>query len=177
MQKLIVLISVLWSLIFAGTIGVAQTTSTKPSSVHKDWSVHEGEDPVECWAVSAPIEIVNTRNGRNVEVKRGKIQLMVFYRPGEKVAGQVVFTGGYPFSDSAPLSLNVDGKKFNLPFIDNIWAWSASSEDDTKIIKAMKLGAKAKIIGKSTRGTTTKDTFSLNGFTAAIQDAKKRCSG
>jgi hypothetical protein len=78
MQKLIVLISVLWSLIFAGTIGVAQTTSTKPSSVHKDWSVHQGKDPLECWAVSAPIEIVNTRNGRNVEVKRGKIQLMVF---------------------------------------------------------------------------------------------------
>jgi L-asparaginase II len=28
---------------------------------------------------------------------------------------------------------------------------------------------------ESTRGTKTKDTFSLRGFTAALKDAKKRC--
>jgi hypothetical protein len=176
MQKLIVLTSVLWSLMFWGTMGWAQSTSTNIVSAKDDWSVHEGKDPVECWAVSAPIKIVNTKNNRKVSVKRGEIQLIVFYRPGEEVAGQVVFNGGYPFSNSAPLSLRVDEKNYTLPYIEKTWAWAASSADDSKIISAMKLGAKAKITGKSTRGTTTEDTFSLKGFTAAIAEAKKRCS-
>ena len=176
MQKLIVLTIVLWKAIFAGTTSWAQDTSTNSVSTFKDWTVHVEKNPTECWAVSAPTKILNTRSGRKVAVKRGEIQLIVFYRPGEEVSGQIVFTGGYPFSDSAPLSLNVDGKKFELPLVDKIWAWAASREDDIKIIKAMKRGAKAEITGKSTRGTTTVDTFSLSGFTAAIEDANKRCN-
>ena len=37
------------------------------------------------------------------------------------------------------------------------------------------LGADAVITGVSTRGTTTTDTFSLRGFTAAINEARKLC--
>tara|TARA_B100001093_G_scaffold402407_1_gene390197 strand:- start:1208 stop:1741 length:534 start_codon:yes stop_codon:yes gene_type:complete len=177
MHKRIVLSSVLWSLIFAGTIGGAQSTSTNKVAEKTDWAVFVDKDPNECWVVAQPKETVNKLNGRVVAAKRGDILLFVFYRPGEKLTGQVAFTGGYPFSKSAPLSLEVDGKKYLLPTIDKKWAWAASSVDDSKIINAMKLGAKAKITGKSTRGKTTIDTFSLNGFTAAIQDAKKRCSG
>jgi hypothetical protein len=32
------------------------------------------------------------------------------------------------------------------------------------------------ISAQSARGTLTKDTFSLLGFTAAVEDAEKRCS-
>jgi hypothetical protein len=41
----------------------------------------------------------------------------------------------------------------------------------------MKRGADATLVGKSSRGTQTKDTFSLLGFTAAVEDAEKRCGG
>ena len=41
----------------------------------------------------------------------------------------------------------------------------------------MKIGVKAVITGISKRGTQTKDTISLIGFTAALQDAEKRCPG
>jgi invasion protein IalB len=177
MHKLLVLISVLWSLLFAGTIGWAQSTSTNKVAEKTDWAVFIDKDPTECWIVAQPKETVNKLNGRIVAAKRGDILLFVFYRPGEKLTGQIAFTGGYPFSKSAPLSLDVDGKKYSLPTIDDKWAWAATSTDDSKIINAMKRGAMAKITGKSTRGKTTIDTFSLKGFTAAIQDAKKRCSG
>jgi hypothetical protein len=33
------------------------------------------------------------------------------------------------------------------------------------------------VTGVSGRGTQTQDTFSLLGFTAAIEDAEKRCAG
>jgi hypothetical protein len=39
----------------------------------------------------------------------------------------------------------------------------------------MKRGAQAVITARSGRGTHTKDTFSLSGFTAALEDAEKRC--
>ena len=46
---------------------------------------------------------------------------------------------------------------------------------DKKMIQAMKRGAKATLTGRSSRGTKTEDTFSLKGFTAAVEDASKRC--
>jgi hypothetical protein len=39
----------------------------------------------------------------------------------------------------------------------------------------MKKGAKAILTANSSRGTKTQDTFSLLGFTAAVEDAEKRC--
>ena len=40
---------------------------------------------------------------------------------------------------------------------------------------AMKRGADAVVTARSTRGTQTKDTFSLIGATAMIENAEKRC--
>ncbi|MEL6597855.1 MAG: invasion associated locus B family protein, partial [Pseudomonadota bacterium] len=44
------------------------------------------------------------------------------------------------------------------------------------LVAAMKRGAEAVVTGRSGRGTTTKDTFSLLGFTAAVEDAEARCT-
>jgi hypothetical protein len=41
----------------------------------------------------------------------------------------------------------------------------------------MKRGATATLTARSSRGTITKDTFSLSGYTAAVDDAAKRCAG
>ena len=68
------------------------------------------------------------------------------------------------------------GNEFEL-FTEGEWAWPASPQDDAKIITAMKRGATAVLTARSARGTITKDTFSLLGFTAAVEDAEKRCSG
>ncbi len=64
-----------------------------------------------------------------------------------------------------------------LAVIALLWAVPATAQDDAKIITAMKRGATAILAGRSGRGTNTKDTFSLLGFTAAVEDAGKRCGG
>ena len=74
------------------------------------------------------------------------------------------------------LALDIGGTKFDL-FSDGEWAWAASPEDDAKIIAAMKSGASAILTARSARGTQTKDTFSLNGFSASVDEAAKRCAG
>ena len=152
----------------------AQATSDNQVAAKTDWSVFEEQNPRECWAVSSPKETVNTKEGRVVAVRRGEILLMTFYRPGADVQGQVAFTGGYPFASGSTVNLNVGGTGFEL-FTEGEWAWPASASDDAKIVAAMKRGANAVLTGRSGRGTQTKDTFSLLGFTAAVEDAEKRC--
>ena len=41
----------------------------------------------------------------------------------------------------------------------------------------MKRGAEATLSARSERGTNTKDSFSLLGFTAALEEAESRCTG
>ncbi|MWD29615.1 hypothetical protein E0K89_019215 [Aquicoccus sp. SCR17] len=154
----------------------AQEESTNRVAAETDWSVFVEDNPTECWGVSSPKETVNTKDGRVVAVRRGDILLFVFYRPGANVSGQVTFTGGYPFADGSTVNVNIGGTEFEL-FTEGEWAWAASPEDDAKIIAAMRRGSDATLTARSSRGTQTKDTFSLMGFTAAIEDAEKRCSG
>ncbi|MEM9575728.1 MAG: invasion associated locus B family protein [Pseudomonadota bacterium] len=169
-------IGVLSTLALTGTVAVAQEVSNNRVAAKTDWSVFVEDNPKECWSVSVPTETVNTRDGRVVAANRGEILLMVFYRPDAGAAGQVAFTGGYPFRDGSQVSVEISGSEFSL-FTDGDWAWPASPADDAKLVAAMKRGANAVVTGVSSRGTTTKDTFSLLGFTAATEDAEKRCAG
>ncbi len=154
----------------------AQEQSTNQVAAKTDWSVFVEDNPTECWGVSTPKETVNSRDGNVVAVNRGQTLLMVFYRPSAGAKGQVAFTGGYPFASGSTVNMNISGNTFEL-FTDGEWAWPANTQDDNRIITAMKRGANAVLTGRSGRGTQTKDTFSLLGFTAAVEDAAKRCGG
>ena len=154
---------------------LAQETSANRVAANTDWSVFVESDPTECWAVSAPKETVNSRDGQVVSVRRGEILLFVFYRPGAGVQGQVTFTGGYPFAGGSTAELNIGGTTYEL-FTEGEWAWPATPEDDARIVAAMKRGSEAVITARSGRGTVTRDTFSLLGFTAGVEEAANRCS-
>ncbi|KNG93806.1 invasion associated locus B family protein [Pseudaestuariivita atlantica] len=154
----------------------AQEVSTNRVAAKTDWSVFEGDNPRECWGVSAPKETVNTRDGRVVAVRRGDILLMVFYRPAAGKDPLVAFTGGYPFKSGSTVNVAVGSNSYEL-ITDGEWAWPATPADDAKLVAAMKRGADAVLTAQSGRGTVTKDTFSLLGFTAAIEEAEKRCQG
>jgi len=163
-------------LAIGGTGALAQEESTNRVAAETDWSVFVEDDPTECWSVSQPKATVNTRDGREVSVRRGDILMFVAFRPGSSVAGEVSFTGGYPFAENSTVSVNIGGTTFEL-FTEGEWAWPASAEDDERITTAMKRGAEAVVTGRSSRGTQTQDTFSLLGFTAAMEEARRRCGG
>ena len=52
---------------------------------------------------------------------------------------------------------------------------SAWTNEDSKIIYAMKKGVELTVIGLSSRGTKTIDTYTLNGFTASFNKLTKDC--
>lgn len=137
-----------------------------------DWSVFAEESPKECWGVSSPKETVNTKDGNPVQVRRGDILLFVTFRPG--ASGEISFAGGYPFAGGSTVKLDVDGTVYDL-ITDGEWAWPGTKDDDAAILSALKKGTTAVLTAKSGKGTQTKDTFSLRGFTAAMEDAAKRC--
>lgn len=161
--------------LLVGGAATAQEQSDNRVSANTDWSLFVEDNPTECWAVSAPKETVNTRDGNTVDVRRGDIRLIVFYRPSEDVNGQVMFTGGYPFADESTVGLQIGETTFQL-FTQGETAWPATAEDDAKVVAAMKRGANAVLTARSARGTQTQDTFSLLGFTAQVEEAANRCA-
>ena len=163
------------AMMFAGAAS-AQNQSENRVAAESDWAVYVEASPRECWAVSAPVETINTRDGSAVDVRRGDIQLIVFYRPSDNIAGQVMFAGGYPFAPGSTVALSIGGTSYEL-FTEGDFAWPASAADDASIIAAMKRGADATAVGRSGRGTQTSDKFSLIGFTAAVDEAGSRCAG
>ncbi|QIE41052.1 invasion associated locus B family protein [Meridianimarinicoccus aquatilis] len=157
----------------SGGVSNAQDTANRVAA-KTDWSIFVEDSPKQCWVVSAPKNTVNTQNGRVVAVRRGDIYMFVSFWPESNQLGEVSFMGGYPFAEGSTVSLSVGDSDFEL-FTDGELAWAASEEEDRRIATALKRGVEAVVSGRSARGTNTKDTFSLMGFTAAYEDAQKRC--
>jgi hypothetical protein len=156
---------------FSGAAALAQESQNRVATM-TDWNVFVEETPKECWGVSKPKETVNTRDGQPVSVRRGDILLFVTFRPGKP--GEISFTGGYPFAGGSTVEVSIDGTAYQL-FTDGEWAWPGSADEDAKLLAALKAGTTATLSARSGKGTQTLDTFSLRGFTAAMEDAEKRC--
>lgn len=142
----------------------------------KDWSVFvdDAGSAKICWIVSQPTKSTATRNGNAVEVRRGDIFLMVSARKSDKTKNEVSFLAGYPFKKGSKVKVSVGSNNYTM-FTDGENAWTPSPQDDNTLTGAFRRGASARIEGLSGRGTTTVDTFSLSGFTAALKDAQARC--
>lgn len=169
--------------LFGAALGMGATTAFAQApgggdaacvSAKTDWSVCVWNEPKECWGVSKPKETVNTRGGQPVSARRGDILMFVTFRPGAGAAGEVSFTGGYPFAPGSTVSVAIDGQTYEL-MTDGEWAWAANQQADAALLAAMKRGASAVVTGISARETQTRDTFSLQGFTAAMTEAEARC--
>ncbi|MGV6811326.1 MAG: invasion associated locus B family protein [Brevirhabdus sp.] len=166
------------AVVTACATGAFAQDTTNRVAAKTDWSVFVEDNPSSCFVVSAPKESVHTREGRVVAVNRGEIRLFVSFFPGSNVKGEVSFRSGYPFREGSTVSLQIGDSSFDLfTSPKDETAWPPTPQDDAKITAAMKRGASAVVTGISGRGTQTKDTFSLLGFTAALEEAQKRCGG
>ena len=150
--------------------GAASAQQVTQSGQNGDWSFFASANPKECWAAAQPSASTATNGGKTVQVNRGDIRLYVTYK-GQ--TPEVSFAGGYPFASGSNVTLDVGGTKFEL-FTDGEWAWPAPA-DDARVVAALKGGSSATVTGRSQRGNVTRDTFSLKGVTAAIDEAAKLC--
>lgn len=109
--------------------------------------------------------------------KRGNIFAFVAHRTWTKPKRlhEISLQAGYPFKDGSEVNVTIDGKKEFSLFTDGDTAWSRSANEDAALVKAMRIGSTMVVVGFSSRGTKTTDTFALLGFTAAHNAANKAC--
>ena len=165
------------SLLVAGLclfFGVAEPHLARANDVdlgrHKDWAAHsytEGNAKV-CNMWSRPTK--HEEQGR----PRGDIYAFVTHRPSDKERDEVSLQMGYPVKPGSEVRVRIGNKSFNL-FTEGESAF-AFEVDDPKLVDAMRKGATMIVEGESQRGTKTKDTYSLSGFTAAYKKISASCT-
>ena len=76
----------------------------------------------------------------------------------------IQITAGFNYKSSDSVEVKVDSSNYDF-YTDSDTAWA---KDDEKVIYAMKKGLEFVTKGLSSKGTEVIDTYSLKGFTAAI---------
>ncbi len=137
---------------------------------YNDWSAYaEGEGKnLACLAVSKP------KKAEGNYKRRGEIFAVITHLPGQNKWNEFSIIAGYNYKADSNPDVTIGDAKFQL-FTSGSRAWSFSPPDDEKIIKFLKSSMKMKVIGTSTRGTITTDTYSLMGFSKAYQKINEAC--
>lgn len=138
---------------------------------YNDWAAYTSEgSPKVCFAVSQP------RDSNPKNVRRGPIYFYVSHYPGDKIAGEISVKMGYPFAPGAKVTVTIGSDKFEL-FTKDEGAFVEKTEDEAKLVGALKAGSSMTVQGRSARGTSTSDNYSLSGTTDALDRIAKECSG
>jgi invasion protein IalB len=135
-----------------------------------DWHVQsykEGRNQV-CLMWSQP------KKAKGKYKKRGEIYTYVTHRPAQKHLNEISISIGYTFKKGSPVEVRIAKTKIRM-FSDGDTAWNRNPAEDIKMIRAMSLGSSMTILGLSARGTRTRDTYSLKGFTKAYKALGRSC--
>jgi len=153
---------------------IPYTIAAEPKKIYekRDWAayVFAGEKGKICYIASAP----KKQKGRYKKKNRGQPYALVTNRPAENIKGEVNFIAGYNYKKNSSVKVKINKKTFDL-FTQQDGAWSHERSVDAKLVKAMKNGNRMTVIGTSSRGTKTTDTYSLSGFTAVKKRIDKAC--
>jgi hypothetical protein len=102
--------------------------------------------------------------------KRGDVYILV-YRINNDPETIIQINSGYPYKNEESVNVKIDKKNYEF-YADEDSAWT---NDDKEVVFAMKKGVKLTVSGVSSRGTKTVDTYTLNGFTVALNKLTKDC--
>ncbi|GMQ75635.1 MAG: invasion associated locus B family protein [Gammaproteobacteria bacterium] len=161
-------------LLLAIVVGVSVATTAvaaeKSLGTFKAWSAlsFDEDKKTVCMIWSQP------EKAKGKYKKRGEIFVFVTHRPGDQEMNKVSFETGYTFKESSEVQVTIDGRAYAL-YTDGSTAWSYDTKDDARMVKAMRAGRTMIVEGTSGRGTRTRDTYSLIGFTAAHNAINKAC--
>lgn len=132
------------------------------------WTYNESGNLI-CYMSSTP------KKDEGKYTKRGDIFVIITHRPAEKSFDEVSFMAGYTFKSGAPMTVKIGNKTFKNTFTEGDKAWMVSNAEDKNLIAEMKRGSRMIVDGTSSRGTATKDTYSLKGFTSAYNAITAKC--
>tara|TARA_Y100000590_G_scaffold457426_1_gene610048 strand:+ start:644 stop:1180 length:537 start_codon:yes stop_codon:yes gene_type:complete len=134
---------------------------------------YKGNKEKSCIMISTPI----TERGDPPYKSRGEVYATIYHIPSEDSEGVFYITTGYTYKKETIVTVKVDkNNKHELNVLENDSAFSDDESIDKEIINEMKKGNRLKVVGFSSRGTKTTDTYSLAGFTAAYTHISNLCN-
>ncbi|MCM1323160.1 MAG: invasion associated locus B family protein [Acetobacter sp.] len=136
-----------------------------------DWTAYsykEGKNTV-CYMASTP-----KKDEGNYKT-RGEIYAVITHRPADKSYDVVNFVAGYTYKNNTNVVVKIGTTTFNNLFTSGDNAWAPDNATDKKLVDTMKRGQRMIVEGISSRGTKTKDTYSLAGFSKAYQAISTKC--
>lgn len=135
-----------------------------------DWAAYTYKENGKnvCYMASTP------KKDEGKYTKRGDIYAIITHRPAEKSFDVVNFVAGYNYKEESKAVVKIGKETFNL-FTADDKAWTYTAQDDVKLVAAMKRGERMIVDGVSSRGTKTKDTYSLKGFMRAYKAISAKC--
>ncbi len=154
----------------AGASSVATAQEQERIGAFRYWSAFTSQRPEGkvCWAATKPSD--QDFGGKN----RGEVFLMITVYPDTGVDTEVSILSGYEYDESRTVQAKIGSQNFSF-FAVKDGAWLETRNEEQQIVNAMRKGAKATVTGYASGGGRSTDTFSLLGFTAAYNAAKKAC--
>ena len=121
-----------------------------------------------CYIGSTPI---------NTEIEKGKkrgITYILIYRINKSPDPIVQIEAGFPYDQKKTIEVMIDKNLYEF-FSEEVTPETAWTNNDKKVIFAMKKGIKLTVKGESSRGTKIKDIYTLKGFTLAYNQLFNDC--
>lgn len=135
-----------------------------------DWDTYiysEGGAKV-CYMASRP------KKDEGDYTQRGEIYAYITHRPAEGSRDVFGYVAGYQYKAGSEVQVNFGGESLTL-FTQDDKAWALDEKSDKKLTGLVKQKSTMTVHGISSRGTKTKDTFSLRGSTNAYNRITKEC--
>ena len=105
--------------------------------------------------------------------KRGDFYVLVYKNIGNPDT-VVQIEAGYSYKVPSDIIIIIDKGEYKFYTTEDL-PTAAWTEEDAKVIFAMKKGLELKVTGQSSRGTITNDKYTLNGFTAVYNKLIEEC--
>ena len=105
--------------------------------------------------------------------RRGDVYTLVTHRTADGVRGEVSIVAGYEYKKGTGPTATIGGGNFRM-FAEDDTAWIDDEREDF-MVGTMKAGLEMVVTGTSSRGTETTDTYSLSGFTKALEAIDQAC--
>ena len=121
-----------------------------------------------CYIGSSPIktDLPDTK-------KRGENYILVYKIIGSE-ENIIQIEAGYKYNLDKKINVKIDNANYDFYSTEDS-SETAWTNDDKKVIYAMKKGLELILTGESARGTTTNDVYTLKGFTNAVNKLNQDC--
>jgi len=165
----------------AAAAGAAAAAAAKPARAaspggslvtsYGDWEVYmaqSGRSKI-CYALSRP------KDWSPKNVTRDPAYLFVSFRPAENVKNEVAFEFGFTAKENGPAEVSVGNTSYAL-LAKATNAWLKNPAEEGQAIATMAKSGTMTVKSQSARGSNLTDRYSLNGFSKALEHARKECA-